>query len=53
MKNTHLADLVSTFAVLAVTIIGEVRMLFAKTTAKRLQVACSTERLITRCKINK
>lgn len=53
MRKTHAADLVATIAVLTVTILGEVRMLFARTTAKRLQVACSTSRMIERCKINK
>ncbi len=50
MSKTHAADLIATIAVLTVTIIGEVRLMFARTTAKRLQIACTTERLIARCK---
>ena len=53
MNKTHAADLAASLAVLTVTIIGEVRMLFARTTAQRLKVACTTERLIARCKISK
>jgi hypothetical protein len=53
MRKTHAADLVASLAVLTVAIIGEVRMMFARTAASRLGVASSTSRLIERCKINK
>lgn len=50
MSKTHAADMVKAIAVLTVTVIGEIRMLFARTTAQRLRVACSTSRMIERCK---
>lgn len=50
MNKTHAADLVKAIGVLVIAAVGEVRYLFARTTAKRLQVASQTERLINRLK---
>jgi hypothetical protein len=50
MIKTHAADMIKSIAVLTVTLIGEIRMLFARTTAQRLRVACSTTRMIEKCK---
>jgi hypothetical protein len=53
MNKTHAADLFATIAVLTIAAMGEVRMMFARTTAQRLAVVCSTSRLIAKCKLTK
>jgi hypothetical protein len=53
MNKTHAADLFASIAVLTITAIGEVRMMFARTTAQRLAIACSTARRIAKFKFSK